>query len=67
MANTGLCRYVWQEWLVTTYYDQVFVKEYEYHEYVAIHDLKNRTVETFAGRFEKGLNVLVLLRSFLAL
>ena len=56
-----------EEWLVTTYYDQVFVKEYEYHEYVAIHDLKNRTVETFAGRFEKGLNVLVLLRSFLAL
>ncbi|MBB5265037.1 hypothetical protein HNP82_002176 [Catenibacillus scindens] len=55
------------DWLVTTYYDQVFVKEYEYHEYVAVHDLKNRTVETFAGRFEKGLNVLVLLRSFLAL
>ena len=55
------------EWMITTYYDEVFMKEYEYHEYVAIHNLKNGHVETVAGRFERTPGALVLLRSFLAL
>ncbi len=55
------------EWMITTYYDEVMVKEYEYHEYVAIHNLKDGHVETVAGRFERTPGVLVLLRSFLAL
>ena len=55
------------ELLVTTYYDEVFVKEYEYHEYAAIHNLKNGQVNTIEGRTEASENTLVLLRSFLAL
>ena len=55
------------ELLVTTYFDEVFVKEYEYHEYAALHDLKTHTVETIEGRTESSKNRLVLLRSFLAL
>lgn len=55
------------ELLVTVYYDEIFVKEYEYHEYVALHDLKSKHVETVAGRMEKTEGSLVLLRSFLAL
>lgn len=55
------------ELLVTAYYDEVFVKEYEYHEYVAIHDLKSGKVDTVAGRMEQAGNLMVLLKSFLAL
>ncbi len=55
------------ELLVTTYYDEVFVKEYEYHEYAAIHDLKSGQVNAIEGRTEAADHTLVLLRSFLAL
>lgn len=59
---------LWQdELLVTTYFDEVFVKEYEYHEYSAIHDLKSGVVDTIEGRTEASGQTLVLLRSFLAL
>ena len=55
------------ELLVTTYYDVVFVKEYEYHEFTALHDLVTGEVTTFEGRTAASENRLVMLRSFLAL
>ena len=55
------------ELLATVYYDEVFVKDYEYHEHIALHDLKSGQVDTFAGRMEHSRNRVVLLRSFLAL
>lgn len=55
------------ELLATAYYEEVFVKEYEYHEYVALHDLKSGQVDTAAGRMEHTGRKVVLLRSFLAL
>lgn len=61
------CKLWPDELLVTTYFDEVFVKEYEYHEYSAIHDLKSGTVDTIEGRTEASDQTLVLLRSFLAL
>lgn len=61
------CKLWRDELLVTTYFDEVFVKEYEYHEYSAIHDLKSGTVDTIEGRTEASGRTLVLLRSFLAL
>lgn len=53
--------------LITTYYDEVFMKEYEYHEFVAIHDLETGEVETVSARCERTKDTLVLLKSFLAL
>ncbi len=56
-----------EELLVTAYYDEVFVRDYEYHEYVAFHDLKAGAVVTAAGRIEHNGSRVLLLRSFLAL
>ena len=43
------------------------MRDYEYHEYVAFHDLKAGAVVTAAGRIEHNGSRVLLLRSFLAL
>lgn len=62
---SGLCR---QDLFLTTFYKEVMVKEYEYHEYVAVHDLKQRNCpEVFEGRFVTYKDKIILLKTFLAL
>ena len=50
---------------VTTYYEEVFLKEYEYHEYAAIHWADG--VDGFEGKCEYNGDTIVKMRSFLAL
>lgn len=54
--------------LVTAYYVEVLVKdEYEFHEYLAIHDLVTGEVSKVSGRVAYGPDTAIFLRSFLIL
>lgn len=53
------------ECFVTTYYEEVFLKEYEYHEYAAIHT--SQGIDAFEGKCEYNNDIIVKMRSFLAL
>ena len=54
--------------LITTFYKEVMVKEYEYHEYVAVHDMSDDAVPVVCeGRFAAYRDTIVLLKTFLAL
>ncbi len=50
---------------VTTYYEEVFLKEYEYHEYAAVHTKQG--IDAFEGKCDHMNNTVIKLRSFLAL
>lgn len=62
---SGICR---QNLFLSTFYKEVMIKEYEYHEYVAIHDnTKQSGTEVFEGRFAAYKDKIILLKTFLAL
>lgn len=52
---------------LSTFYKEVKVKEYEFHENVAVHSRIDGSVTSFEGRYTTWKDKVILLRTFLAL